>query len=211
MDPNAQFSQLHFDEPNESITRNAVTAQNGALGYTLDPVGNRQVLTSTLGALTAQSNTFDANDRMAADTYDSNGNTLTGGGHTFRYEFEDRLTQFDNGVVQYIYDGAGNRVARTESGATIRYLIDDLNPTGYAQVLEEVVGGSVVRQYSHGVMRISQRQLIGATWQLSVLPGSGLGLVSYVQGSLSFSSRLHSGLRWRMANRIQSDFGMRRS
>ena len=93
VDPNAQFSQLHFDEPNESITRNAVTAQNGALGYTLDPVGNRQVLTSTLGALTAQSNTFDANDRMAADTYDSNGNTLTGGGHTFRYEFEDRLTQ----------------------------------------------------------------------------------------------------------------------
>ena len=42
--------------------------------------------------------------------------------------------KFDNGVVQYIYDGAGNRVARTESGATIRYLIDDLNPTGYAQV-----------------------------------------------------------------------------
>ena len=38
------------------------------------------------------------------------------------------------------YDCDGNRVAKTVGGVTTRYLVDDLNPTGYLQVLEEVVG-----------------------------------------------------------------------
>jgi RHS repeat-associated protein len=34
--------------------------------------------------------------------------------------------------------------------------VDDLNPTGYAQVVEEVVNGAVTRQYTYGLQRISQ-------------------------------------------------------
>jgi hypothetical protein len=36
--------------------------------------------------------------------------------------------------------------------------VDDLTPTGYAQVAEEIVGSSVVAQYTYGVMRISQNR-----------------------------------------------------
>ena len=36
-------------------------------------------------------------------------------------------------------DGDGNRVRKTINGLTTLYLVDDLNPTGYAQVLEELV------------------------------------------------------------------------
>lgn len=63
-----------------------------------------------------------------------------------------------------VYDGDGNRVVKTAGGVTTRYLMDDLTPTGYAQVAEEVVGGAVVRRYTHGTARISQTQLIAGNW-----------------------------------------------
>jgi hypothetical protein len=36
-------------------------------------------------------------------------------------------------LVTLLYDGDGNRVGKN----TTRYLVDDLNPTGYAQVVED--------------------------------------------------------------------------
>jgi hypothetical protein len=53
-------------------------------------------LTSTLTALSSQALRYDANDRLAVDTYDANGNTVASGGKAFAYEFEDRLTSYDN-------------------------------------------------------------------------------------------------------------------
>ena len=64
----------------------------------------------------------------------------------------------------YEQNGNGNRVAKTVSGVTTRYLVDDLNPTGYAQVVEELSGGAAVqRQYTYGLQRISQNQLVSST------------------------------------------------
>jgi RHS repeat-associated protein len=160
---------------NESITGNANAALNGALSYGLDAVGNRLSLTSTLAAIAGQTNAFDANDRLVADTYDANGNTLSSGGNTFGYEFEDRLTSYNGGAIGYVYDGDGNRVVRTAGGSTTRFLIDDLTPTGYAQVAEEVVAGFVVRQYTHGLMRVSQRQNVSGTWTTSYYGYDGFG------------------------------------
>ena len=39
--------------------------------------------------------------------------------------------------------GDGDRVAKTAGGLITKYLVDDLNPTGYLQVLEEVGSGGV--------------------------------------------------------------------
>ena len=64
---------------NEAISGNLIAAQNGTLSYVLDPVANRLTLTSSLAAVPLQSNTFDANDQLVVETYDANGNTLTGG------------------------------------------------------------------------------------------------------------------------------------
>jgi RHS repeat-associated protein len=60
------------------------------------------------------------------------------------------------GSVAMIYDGAGNRVSRTAGGVTTRFLVDDLTPTGYSQVAEEVASGTVTVRYTHGILRISQ-------------------------------------------------------
>src|SRR6185369_13661552 len=140
----------------ETVTGDPVTANNGALSYVLDAAANRQSRTSTLAALSAQSFTFDANDRLNSDTYDSNGNTLTSGSNAYSYDFEDRLTAFNTSVVTIIYDGDGNRVSKTTGGVTTKYLVDDFTPTGYPQVAEEIVAGVVQVRYTHGTMRISQ-------------------------------------------------------
>ena len=83
----------------------------------------------------------------------------------------------NGGAVTLLYDGDGNRVAKTVAAATTRYLVDDLNPTGYAQVVEELVGGSVQRTYTSGLQRTSQNQLIGSTWTPSFYGYDGFGSV----------------------------------
>lgn len=146
----------------ENITGDPAVVNNGQLNYSLDPVGNRLSLVSTLAALASQSNTYNPDDQISGDTFDANGNTLSSSQLSFRYDFADRLTSATSGTVsvQMLYDGDGNRVARSEGGTTIRYLIDDLNPTGYPQITEEVLNGSVFRQYTYGLSRISQQQFI---------------------------------------------------
>jgi RHS repeat-associated protein len=60
-----------------------------------------------------------------------------------------------------LYDGDGQRVAKTVNGVTTKYLVDTNNFTGYAQVVEELVNDEVQRQYSYGLDLISERQVIG--------------------------------------------------
>jgi RHS repeat-associated protein len=66
--------------------------------------------------------------------------------------------------VSFVYNGDGMRVAKTAGGVTTGFLVDDRNPTGYAQVLEEVVGGAVERSYTYGLKLISQKQASGVSF-----------------------------------------------
>jgi RHS repeat-associated protein len=89
-------------------------------------------------------------------TMDANGNTVLSGGVSDSYDFENHLTQ--HGAVTIVYDGDGNRVAETVGGVTTNYLVDMQNPTGYAQVVDELQSGTVTRRYSYGLERISETQ-----------------------------------------------------
>lgn len=71
----------------------------------------------------------------------------------------------------------GNCVAKTAGGTTTRYLVDDLNLTGYTQVVEELAGSGVQRTYTHGLQRISRNQLIGSAWIASFYGYDGGGNV----------------------------------
>jgi RHS repeat-associated protein len=136
---------------------------NGAIAYTYDRVGNRLTRISTVAVIPDQSFEYDFNDRLGGEGYDSNGNTLTSGGRTFGYDFENHLTSADGGV-SFVYNGDGIRVAKTAGGVTTGFLVDDRNPTRYAQVLEEVVGGAVERSYTYGLKLISQKQASGVNF-----------------------------------------------
>jgi RHS repeat-associated protein len=77
----------------------------------------------------------------ANPNYDANGNTLVDNGSPTqdRYDAENRLIGRGTNIT-LAYDDEGNRVSKTVNGLTIYYLVDDQNPSGYAQVLAEYTG-----------------------------------------------------------------------
>ena len=170
------------------------SGDNGSASYTLDPVGNRTSATSSLSAVSS-SNTpnFNADDQLTTaegESYDANGNTTqTANGNQYTYDSENHLIKMVNGttVVTMQYDAFGNRVAKTVNGVTTQYLVDDLNPTGYPQVVEELVNGAVTRQYTYGLQRISENltpALAGkSTWTPSFYGYDGFGSVRQLTNS----------------------------
>jgi RHS repeat-associated protein len=115
-----------------------------------------------------------------SETYDNNGNTLSTGGKNFTYDAENHLTGMNvsGTAVSFVYDAFGNRVAKTVNGVTTHYLVeDDVNPSGYAQVFDELTNGVVTRTYSYGLQRISQDQVVSNVWTPSFYGYDGGGNV----------------------------------
>ncbi len=150
-------------------------AQNGSIGYTYDKTGNRLATTSSVAPISPGTLSYDANDRVSADGYDSNGNTVSNQAVSNTYDFEDHMV--GHGPVTIVYDGDGNRVAKTVGGVTTHYLVDTNNISGYSQVLEELVSGVVVRSYSFGLQLIAERQTISGSATSSFYGFDGRGSV----------------------------------
>lgn len=146
----------------EEKIENDPVGVNGVIGYEYDPVGNRRKRTSTVSGIPATMHTYDANGRLTSDAYDDNGNTIGSDGKSYAYDFENHLAEQNGGDVSIVYDGDGNRVAKTVGGVTTRFLVDDRNPTGYAQVLEDVASGTAQRWYVYGLKLLSQTQTISS-------------------------------------------------
>jgi YD repeat-containing protein len=168
---------------NESIAGDPAN-NNGAVSYGLDPVGNRTSALSSLSAVPSGSWGFNADDEISSETYDPNGNVLATHGLTYTYNSENHMVSATgNGkVISMVYDSFGNRVAKTVNRVTTQYLVeDDVNPTGYPQVFDELTGpiGSevVTRTYTYGLQRISQRQIIDNAWSVSFYGYDGGGSV----------------------------------
>jgi RHS repeat-associated protein len=88
-----------------------------------------------------------------------------------------------HGAVTMVYDGDGNRVSETVGGTATKYLVDTVNPTGYAQVIDELVSGAVTRTYAYGLQRISENQKIGTTQTASFYGYDGHGNVRFLTGT----------------------------
>ncbi len=161
---------------NESIASDP-SKNNGTVSYGLDPVGNRQSESSSLAGVPSGAWSFNADDQLGDESYDANGNVVAAGGKTFSYDSENHLVAMNGGAVQLLYDGDGNRVAKSVNGVITRYLVDDLNPTGYPQVVDELTSGAVTRTYTYGLQRIAQDQVISNTWTPSFYSYDGMGNV----------------------------------
>jgi RHS repeat-associated protein len=74
----------------------------------------------------------------------------------------NHVTNVNSGAILIAYDGDGNRASKTVAGTTTYYLLDDRNPSGYVQVLEEWTNNAgttnLSRVYNYGLDLISQRQ-----------------------------------------------------
>ena len=102
------------------------------------------------------------------------------GSLTYTYDGENHLVSMGS-TVALVYDGDGNRVSKTvttSSGSTTTtYLIDDLNPTGYPQVVDELVNGAVSVTYTYGFQRISEDRVVSGSIVPSWYMYDGLGNV----------------------------------
>jgi RHS repeat-associated protein len=103
------------------------------------------------------------------------------GGKTISYDSQNELVAMNGSAVQITYDGDGNRVAKvvTANGVTTTtyYLVDNLNPTGLPQVMDELTNGVVTRTYTYGLQRISEDQIVNNTWTPSFYSYDGMGSV----------------------------------
>jgi RHS repeat-associated protein len=172
------------------LTSETITgvAMSGVVSYAYDAVGNRKQIASTLAAIPASGLlNYDANDRTATDTYDNSGNIVSQAGIADVYDYENHLMQ--HGYITYVYDGDGNRVGKTIGGVTTNYLVDSLNPTGYAQVLDEVQSNFVTRSYTWGLELVSEDQVDTSIqpplnpWVTSWYGFDGHGSVRYLTSS----------------------------
>ena len=168
---------------------------NGSATYTLDPVGNRTGATSTFNGISPGFGSYNADDEASNESYDANGNTTrTANGNSYTYDSENHMLSMTSGstVVTMVYDAFGNRVSKTVNGVTTQYLVeDDVNPTGYPQVVEELTGpigsGVVTRTYTYGLQRISENlspAVTGnSTWTPSFYGYDGGGSVRQLTNS----------------------------
>ena len=181
-EPNGRQVTWSFDGiyrlTNEQITGDPGSQNNGSVGYTLDPVGNRTADTSSLAGVPSGSWSYNQDDELSGETYDQDGNVTAANGKTFSYDSQNEMLSMNGGAVQMMYDGDGNRVAKSVNGVVTRYLVDDLNPTGLPQVMDELNGSNVVtRTYTYGLQRISEDQVVNNTWTPSFYSYDGMGSV----------------------------------
>lgn len=181
VESNGRTTSWNYDALNRLTNETVASApsgKNGSVSYGLDPVGNRSSVSSTLSGVPSGSFTFDSDDHLSAETYDSNGNALSANGKTFAYDSQNQLTSANGGAITLVYDGDGNRVAKSVNGVITRYLIDDLNPTGFPQVAEEISGtGAVGRIYTYGLQLLSENQVANNTWTPSFYLYDGMKTV----------------------------------
>ena len=165
----------------ETVSGDSVSANNGAINYQYDAVGNRVSRTSSIASVPPSSNSYDQNDRLNTDQYDANGDTKVSGINSYEYDFEDRISSVNHGAIAIVYDGDGNRVSKNSNGVVTKYLVDTNNLTGFAQVFEELDGGnSVGRIYVYGEHLISQSQIVNAVWTQSFYGYDGQGSVRFL-------------------------------
>jgi RHS repeat-associated protein len=171
-------------DPRYRLTQEKLgTGTAPSVDYTHDKVGNRQGRSSSVSGVPAHPvYQYNGNDWLTGygaesltSTFDPNGNTLRGEvtpaqSADDEYDHENRLVKrtVSGKTIVLRYDGDGNRVGKevTESGVTTTttYLIEDRNPTGYAQVWREVTTGGLntTRDCVYGLDLIRIRVDFGA-------------------------------------------------
>ena len=127
------------------------------VGYTLDGLGNRSQVQTTLwgGAPATTTYASDVVNQYTAvggvtRTHDSNGNLTDDGTHQYLYDFKNRLVEVklkSSGatVSTYRYDARGRRVEKDVGGTVTRYILEGVT------VVEEFDGTDTWQaSYIHG-------------------------------------------------------------
>lgn len=124
---NGDWSQYSYDPVGNLSSASSWNgyASNGFIaGY--DRYGNRwneSVPHTASGTGPNQSLSFNiANNQINSFTYDTAGNLINDGQHTYQYDADNNLVMIDNGnTATYWYDALGERVASSDASGVFRY------------------------------------------------------------------------------------------
>jgi RHS repeat-associated protein len=173
-DADGRLSQEKLDVGNNGAGTGDYTSD-----YSIDLVGNRLKKTLDQGSNGSTDETitysYNAKDQLSTESSNVNGTTqnifdlngsLTRTTRTvsattvadaiYRYDLRNRLVGVNSDAIGteeavYSYDDAGNRVSRTQGAQQLNVLVNQDNPTGFSQVLEEKLSnGALVRSYVIG-------------------------------------------------------------
>ena len=143
-----------YDQFNRLVCSNLVTngtcssPTNGTptYSYVYDRFGNRwQQNGPYTFATTFTGNATTNNNRMDLHSYDTAGNLLSDGTHTYTYDAENRLISVDNGTTAtYLYDADGRRVHRTG------YISDTCDSVGKRDYVYDLSGHAIVENNVNG-------------------------------------------------------------
>jgi RHS repeat-associated protein len=124
-------------------------------------------------------------------TWDNNGNLTNDGVRSYTYDAANRLTAVSGSPsTSFGYDGLGNRITMTVSGATTRYALDVGG--GLPEVIAETAGGQArqyvtgLAQYDSGTWAYQLPDALGSVRQLS----NAVGQVTLAQSYDPFGNVL---------------------
>jgi len=107
-----------YDSLNRLLS--ASSTQSWGESYAFDGFGNLLSKTPTGGAPTLSQSVNPMNNQIVGQTYDANGNQLSGPLGTVTYDAENRIASMSSGGVQYSYDSRNKRVwSSTLSGGNL--------------------------------------------------------------------------------------------
>jgi len=179
--------------------------------FTYDPAGNRQIREDSSERTTY---TYDGADRLLTSrdsagvttyTYDADGNrTLSEaptGRTTFSWDAQNRLTRYENGAaaVDYAYNAFDQRVKRTTSSITQKYVFDfdrilaRLNAAGQTDRLAVVTNEEYGRLLTEQTTSGSEHHLYDALGSTVSLAGDGGSITDTYRYRAFGSPLLHTG------------------
>ncbi|MBI4690777.1 MAG: hypothetical protein HY754_11020 [Nitrospirae bacterium] len=169
--PNSTTAAYSYDPANKLIGLSNKKSNNTVISdysFTLNAFGNptqiviNEPITSALTAANISYAYDDTNKITSAGdityTHDPEGNLIgTSTGNVYSFDYANRLTQATVGgqSTQYLYDGFGNRIARTKDGVQSRYVLD-LNGDMSNVLAETDSGGTISSYYVYGNGLISK-------------------------------------------------------
>lgn len=144
-----------YDALNRLTTAQENSGTNWSQTNGYDRYGNRWV---DLGS-GSQSLYFTAsNNRITGSSYDSAGNLLNDGIHTYTYDGENKISKVD-GTVAYVYDGSGQRV-RKLVGENVRFIYG--------------LGGQLIAEYSGSTGALTKEYIYGPTGLVATIEPAAL-------------------------------------
>jgi RHS repeat-associated protein len=143
-----------YDSLNRLTTSNENSGANWSQTNGYDRYGNRWI---DLGGGNQSLYLTAATNRITGASYDSAGNLLNDGSHTYTYDAENKIAKVDN-VFAYIYNGEGQRV-RKLVGENLRFVYG--------------IGGQLIAEFSGSTGALQKEYVYGASGLLATIePGA---------------------------------------